>query len=205
MSHYFSRQALSAPQNPLHTVRLSLAQQKLEMATGNGVFAKKGLDDGSRLLLKTALPAVQQLAPGARIADLGCGWGAMGCFLAAKSPDSTVTMSDVNARAAWLAHYNAKQNKLENTNVFCGDGLSAVQDNHFDLIVCNPPIRAGNAVIQTLFDDAYRCLKSEGQFWAVIRTAQGAKSWQKKLEAQFGNCQTVIIESGYRILQCTKA
>lgn len=205
MSHYFSRQALSAPQNPLHTVRLRLAGQTLEMATGNGVFAKKGLDEGSRLLLKTALPTIEQLPPGARIADLGCGWGAMGCLLAAKCPGSIVTMSDVNARAAWLAQHNAKQNNLENTSVFCGDGLSAVHDSHFDLIVCNPPIRAGNTVIQSLFDDAHRCLKSEGQLWAVIRTAQGAKSWQKKLEAQFGNCQTVIIESGYRILQCAKA
>ncbi len=205
MSHYFSRHALSAPQNPLHTVRLRLAGQTLEMATGNGVFAKKGLDEGSRLLVKTALPAIEQLPPGARIGDLGCGWGAMGCLLAAKCPESIVTMSDVNARAAWLAQHNAKQNNLGNTHVFCGDGLSAVQDGYFDLIVCNPPIRAGNAVIQTLFDDAYRCLKSEGQLWAVIRTAQGAKSWQKKLEAQFGNCETVIIESGYRILQCTKA
>jgi 16S rRNA (guanine1207-N2)-methyltransferase len=205
MSHYFSRHALSAPQNPLHTVRLRLAGVSLEMATGNGVFAKKGLDEGSRLLLKTALPTVQQLPPRARIGDLGCGWGAMGCLLAAKCPTSIVTMSDVNARAAWLAQYNAKQNNLENTHVFCGDGLSAVEDSHFNLIVCNPPIRAGNAVIQTLFDDAYRCLKTQGQLWVVIRTAQGAKSWQKKLEAQFGNCETVIIESGYRILQCVKA
>lgn len=204
MPHYFSRNTLSAPQNPLQTVRLKLAGQTLEMATGNGVFAKKGLDEGSRLLLKTALPTAQQLPAGAHIGDLGCGWGAMGCLLAAKCPTSTVTMSDVNARATWLAQHNAKQNKLENAHVFCGDGLSAVQDSHFDLIVCNPPIRAGNAVIQTLFDGAHRCLKTQGQLWVVIRTAQGAKSWQKKLETQFGNCQTVIIASGYRILQCSK-
>lgn len=204
MPHYFSRNALSAPQNPLHSVRLHIARQTLNMATGNGVFAKKGLDEGSRLLLETVLPITQQLPPGAHIADLGCGWGAMGCLLAAKNAQTTVFMSDINARAAWLAHYNARQNNLENIHVFCGDGLSAVRPGHFDLIVCNPPIRAGNAVIQTLFDDAYRCLKPNGQLWSVIRTAQGAKSWQKKLAAQFGNCQIVAIESGYRILQCTK-
>lgn len=204
MSHYFSRSALSAPQNPLHTVRLHIAGQSLDMATGNGVFAKKGLDEGSRLLLETVLPATGQLSPGARIADLGCGWGAMGCVLAAKNDQSSVFMSDVNARATWLAHRNARQNNLENTHIFCSDGLRAVQSNLFDLIVCNPPIRAGNTVIQTLFDDAQRCLKAQGELWVVIRTAQGAKSWQKKLAAQFGNCQTVAIENGYRILQCKK-
>ena len=204
MSHYFSRNTLSAPQNPLQTVRLSIAHQPLDMATGNGVFAKKGLDQGSRLLLETVLPTARQLSPGARIADLGCGWGAMGCVLAAENSQCSIFMSDVNARATWLARHNARQNGLENTHVFCGDGLNAVESNQLDLIVCNPPIRAGNAVIQTLFDQALRCLKAQGQLWVVIRTAQGAKSWQKKLATQFGNCETVVIEHGYRILQCTK-
>ena len=39
-------------------------------------------------------------------------------------------------------------------------------------------------------------LKVGGHLWIVLRTAQGAKSWAKKLETQFGNCGTVAIEKG---------
>lgn len=113
-------------------------------------------------------------------------------------------MCDINAHAAWLAAINARQNQLANAHVWCGDALSAASDEYFDLVVCNPPIRAGNATIAKMFQDAQRCLKTGGVLCIVIRTAQGAKSWQKRLTSQFGNCQTLAIESGYRVLQSEK-
>jgi 16S rRNA (guanine1207-N2)-methyltransferase len=55
-----------------------------------------------------------------------------------------------------------------------------------------------------MFEDAHRCLATGGVLRIVIRTAQGAKSWQKRLAELFGNCETLAIESGYRVLQCVK-
>ena len=200
-SHYFSRHALTAPQNVPESKLVRAAGRTLQMATGRGVFAKSGLDAGSRLLLETALPTLGVLPAWGRLCDLGCGWGALGCFIAAQNTSLCVTMCDVNARAAWLAKFNAQQNDLQNTRVWCGDGLRAARDASFDCIVSNPPIRAGNATLGVLFDDAHRCLKTGGELWIVIRTAQGAKSWQKRLETLFGHCETVIIKNGYRVLR----
>jgi 16S rRNA (guanine1207-N2)-methyltransferase len=203
-SHYFSRHVPSTPQNLPEARPVRVAGSTLQMATGRGVFAKSGLDAGSRLLLETALPALGVLPAGARICDLGCGWGALGCFLAARLKNNSVVMGDINGRAAWLANFNAQQNNLQNTGVWCGDGLRAAQSESFDAIVSNPPIRAGNAALGVLFADAHRCLKPGGELWAVIRTAQGAKSWQKRLEHLFGNCETVVIKNGYRVLKGTR-
>lgn len=207
-SHYFSPQSVPAtdPAKPIRmkTIRMTVKGHHLEMAAGNGMFSKSAFDDGSRLLIKNILPAIQVLPPGALVCDLGCGWGPIGCFLAAHNPSTPVVMCDINARAAWFARLNAQKNGLPNAFVWCGDGLSAAKNEVFDVVVCNPPIRAGNAVIGVLFDGAHRCLKTGGELWVVIRTSQGAKSWQKKLEAMFGNCETVFIVSGYRILKCEK-
>lgn len=186
-------------------MRVRIGQRALQMATGRGVFAKGGLDAGSRLLLQSVLPTLEALPEQARVCDLGCGWGALGCFIAAQNPSTPVLMCDINARAAWLAQFNARQNNLDNAHVWCGNGLGAVRDEAFDVVVCNPPIRAGNQTIGVLFDGAHRTLKSDGVLWAVIRTAQGAKSWQKRLETLFGNCETVLIKDGYRILKSEKA
>ena len=171
----------------------------LKLATGAGVFARRGLDEGTRLLLQSA-----HLTGAKRIGDLGCGWGAVACFVAHEYSMSQVFAVDINLRATQLAQLNLQTNKTENSSVWCGDGLSSARDNFFDAILFNPPIRAGNVVIQKLFDDAFRCLKIGGKIWIVLRTAQGAKSWAKKLETQFGNCETIAIESGYRVLVCVR-
>lgn len=174
------------------------------MATGSGVFSRDALDAGSRILLEKLLPTLSSRPAPKSVCDLGCGWGAIGCFLAAHYPSTPVAMGDVNARAAWLAHYNACHNELANARVWCGDGLRAVRSECFEIVACNPPIRAGNAVIGVLFEDAYRCLQFGGEMWVVIRTAQGAKSWQKRLVQLFGNCETIALEKGYRVLKSVK-
>lgn len=114
-------------------------------------------------------------------------------------------MCDINLRAVHLARVNLRQNQLDNARVWCGNGLSAIASQSFDTVLCNPPVRAGNAVIGRLFEDAHRCLERGGVLWVVLRTAQGAKSWQKRLAQQFGNCDTTAIKSGYRILRSRKA
>lgn len=203
-THYFSRRSFSAPQQLSKVLRLQVAQSTLEVVTGRGVFARAGLDAGSKVLLETVLPLFTSLPDQSQVADLGCGWGALGCFLARRNPQTSVFMCDVNAHAAWLAKHNIERNRLSNARVWCGDGLSAARSAQFDRVITNPPIRTGNRTLEVLFADAHRCLKPEGELWLVIRTAQGAKSWQKRLQTLFGNCETVALKSGYRVLHCKK-
>lgn len=203
-SHYFSS---SAPlKQASRHIEATLNGLTLQFATGDGVFSKSALDEGSRLLLETALRHSELFAQhqNARVADLGCGWGAISCFAAALAPQNLVFGCDINERAVALAHQNARLNDLKNAFFWCGDGLSAAKSEFFDVIFCNPPVRAGNETIERLFADAHRCLKPSGELWVVLRTAQGAKSWQKRLETQFGSCETKEIKHGYRILQSRK-
>jgi 16S rRNA (guanine1207-N2)-methyltransferase len=175
----------------------------MEFDTGPGVFARSGLDEGSRLLLSTAHQS-GELEAGRRYCDLGCGWGPIGCFLARLAPQAHIALVDINRAAVQLARENAHRNGLTNADLWCGDGLCAVRSSIFDAILCNPPVRAGNRVIEQLFDDAHRCLRPGGSLWVVLRTAQGAKSWARRLGDSWGNCESLAIEKGYRILRARK-
>lgn len=200
-SHYFSPQTLVSDE-PLtrSSPRAVFARgHSLQFLTGDGVFSKSGLDAGSRILIDAIL-----VSPNAIFCDLGCGWGAVGAFVAREFSGVQIYAVDVNARAVQLARHNFRLNQIGDAALWCGDGLSATRSDFFDTIACNPPIRAGNTVIEKLFEDAHRGLKIGGELWVVIRTAQGAKSWQKKLAARFGECETAIMKNGYRVLKAVR-
>ena len=208
-AHYFNPHppaALNSPATPQPSpsFQVRAAGHVLEFATGPGVFSRSALDEGSHLLLATAAQAGAELAAAARLCDLGCGWGPVGCFLARLAPQACISLVDINRGAAQLARRNLSHNSLTNAHVWCGDGLSAICDAAYDAVFCNPPVRAGNLVIGQLFDDAHRCLLPGGSLWVVLRTAQGAKSWARRLHDSFGNCETMAIEKGYRILRSHK-
>lgn len=207
-NHYFTaRDWLTSVEldRDSHMVSLSYRDKRtsseiaLRFATGLGTFSRGEFDEGSRLLLATAT-----WPQDAAICDLGCGWGAVGCFLARLAPDTRVAMCDLSAHAVQLARLNVRANALPNAFVWQGEGLTACAASVFDTILCNPPVRAGNEVIARLFAEAQRCLKPGGSLWVVLRTAQGAKSWQKRLAGQFGNCETVKKDGGFRILRSIK-
>lgn len=204
-AHYFTaRDWLSAVDldRSTETVDITACGVTLRFATGLGTFSRGELDFGSRLLLET----VFQNAPseGSTLCDLGCGWGALMCFAAKLWPASRVVGCDLSAPAAQLARLNARTNALSNCSAMQGDGLAAARGSSFDVVLCNPPVRAGNAVIARLFADAHRCLKPNGVLWVVLRTQQGAKSWQKRLATQFDSCETIVLEKGFRVLRSTK-
>ena len=203
-AHYFSSSPpLEAGQG--QGVEVSVAGASIVLQGGAGTFSKSELDEGTQLLIETfvASPAFEQ--PGSpRWCDLGCGWGAVACVLAKLRPQAALWACDINRRAAALAQTNARLLQLENVAAWNGDGLGSCRSEFFDAILINPPVRAGNRVIDKLFDDAKRGLKPKGELWVVLRTAQGAKSWQKKLEAKFGICDTLEISHGYRILRATQ-
>ena len=209
-SHYFSPVATDwlDHDNAAHaagerSVVVRAGGWKLEMRSGAGTFARDGLDAGSQLLVESFLEEFKTTS-GVRLCDLGCGWGPVGCLLAKAFPDTSVFGCDINARAVFLARDNARRLLLPNAHFWCGDGLKSARPQLFDAILSNPPVRAGNAVIQSLFDDAFQTLQLNGQLWIVLRTAQGAKSWHKRLNAQFSNCRMIALQSGYRVLRCRR-
>ena len=81
---------------------------------------------------------------------------------------------------------------------FCVDtaGYQNIKDS-FDVVLLNPPIRAGKETIYRLYDETYDHLNQGGEFWLVIQKKQGAESTIKKLVSLFGNCEVITKNKGY--------
>jgi 16S rRNA (guanine1207-N2)-methyltransferase len=113
-------------------------------------------------------------------------------------------MIDINSRAVELARENAGNNGVKNITVKESDVLSAVQGQKFDVILTNPPIRAGKAVVHQIFEQAYEHLNEGGALWIVIQKKQGAPSAVAKLEGLFPVVEEVTKDKGYRIIKAQK-
>lgn len=193
--HYFTPDP-SAPHRP-REVTLRALGMTLAMQTDAGVFSADGLDPGSKLLME-ALPPLA-----GRVADLGCGWGAMGVPLALKNPGAEFILVDINERAVSLARKNIALNQAKNAVALAGDGLAAVQEG-LNAVVTNPPIRAGKQVIYGLFEQAKEKLAPGGKLYAVIRKQQGAPSALKFLQELFAAAQVIERGGGYWVIEATK-
>ena len=78
-------------------------------------------------------------APVRRIADIGCGTGAIGLTLAARCPQAQLVMIDVNDAALEFARVNAQVAGLSHRSTALHSDLLSGVDGDFDLIVSNPP------------------------------------------------------------------
>jgi len=162
--------------------------------TDNGVFSKKSVDYGSYILVKS----IYQKNLGSSLLDLGSGYGPIGIILKRFNPELEVEMVDVNSRAVELCKLNNSNNSTDIKVHLCDD-IERL-DHKFDTIVLNPPIRAGKAVIYSLYDKSKKMLNEHGHLYIVIRKAQGAASSIKKLETLFTTVRTIARDSGYLVI-----
>ena len=71
-------------------------------------------------------------------------------------------------------------------------------EGKFDLIVTNPPIRAGKKIVLNILLNSKHYLNKDGELWFVIRKDQGAKSIEKDLENTF-NIENVKKSKGFYV------
>src|SRR3990170_4892174 len=194
---YFSRKPASRSR-PAET-RVEIRGQSLRLRTDAGVFSRGKLDRGTELLLEAL-----EVGPCELILDLGCGYGAIGIVAARLSARGHVILTDVNERAVALARANLRANRVDNAEVRRGDLYAPVQGLAFDHIVCNPPIRAGRAVVDRIIREAPALLHEGGSLWLVVRTKQGADSVRKRMAEAFASADVVRRGSGYKVLRAVK-
>lgn len=165
----------------------------------NGVFSKQRVDYGSRVLLDTIVlnDNCQTLL------DVGCGYGTFGISLKKVYPHLQVEMVDINERAVSLTNKAIKLNAIDNARAYQSYIYESV-NGKFDVIVSNPPIRAGKKVVFEILEKAYDYLNDNGFLMIVIQKKQGAPSAKKKMEEVFGNCEVVNKDKGYYILKSVK-
>lgn len=196
MEHYFTNNPNL--KSELRTIIFKYNDYVLTFFSDNGVFSKDKLDYGSTLLIETILKNVNK--GNLDILDMGCGYGFLGVSMA-KFLCGNVTMCDVNERALHLAEKNLDANGVS-AKVLESDMYSNITDI-YDLIVTNPPIRAGKDVVYGILDGARDRLKAKGELWFVIRKDQGAKSTISHLEETM-NCEVVEKSKGFYIVKATK-
>ena len=180
----------------IHELNVELLGQQLTFLTDAGVFSKKMIDYGSRVLL-----SVLDFEAGERVLDVGCGYGPLGLTLA-KAYGVAATMVDINQRALDLAQKNAERNRIS-ADIFQSNVYEKV-NGIFDHIISNPPIRACKQVVHEVISGSYEHLTEGGDLTLVIQKKQGASSAKSKMEAIFGNCEIVKKDKGYYILRSEK-
>ena len=177
VSHYFENDQ-NLPSN-LKKTTTTIFNHNFIFYTDNGVFAKRGLDYGSRLLLES-LPYEKLKGP---ILDVGCGYGVLGIIIS-KLTNLEVDMIDVNKRALHLSNRNIKENNCTNINAFLSDCYQNIT-RKYKTIITNPPIRAGKKIVYEILFKAKEHLEKDGTLYLVIRKEQGAKSTITDLKKEY--------------------
>lgn len=160
---------------------LLFAGRRLTFATSLDLFSSHQVDAGTRMLLRTLEPLLSEgggVSPpdgpieGARVLDLGCGYGPLGVALATLPAVAAAHLVDRDALALEFARENARRNLApqcldDRVTVGASLGLDDVRDagnGGYDLVVSNVPGRAGDAVIASLLVGALGVLRPGGPF-----------------------------------------
>ncbi len=193
MSHYFTNDDLKSN---VQKNEVMILNKKFIFNTDNGVFAKKKIDFGTRLLLEVI--GIYKFH--GRVLDVGCGYGVIGIVIA-KLTSCQVELIDINKRALHLTKMNIKENNLTNASCFESDCYSNITEK-YNYIVTNPPIRAGKKIVYEILMKAKNYLEKDGKLFLVVRKEQGAKSLINDLEEVY-NVNVLDKNKGFFIIECT--
>lgn len=193
MEHYFTNN--DTLKSDFRTIIYKINDDTLEFTSDLGVFSKNKVDFGSDLLIRTYLDKGRS---DISLLDVGCGYGIIGIALASLK-NTKSTLIDINKRAVHLSNINIKNlgvnAKTLNSNIY-----ESVNDT-YDVVITNPPIRAGKSVVLSILLDAKKHLKENGELWAVIRKDQGAKSILEILKKEY-NAEVIEKSKGFFIIVC---
>ncbi len=99
-------------------------------------------------LVEAALARIPKNTP-TRVLDVGTGSGAIAIAIAAHRPRAAITAVDLSPAALAVARENAATHSLENRIRFIeSDLLAALPNEHFDLILSNPPYVPANEPLE---------------------------------------------------------
>lgn len=168
MNHYFTNN--DQLKSEVRVIKYYYDSTCFEFLSDHGVFSKNKIDFGSVTLIEAYLKNKKNIH---NFLDVGCGYGFLSIVLARELKITGVGV-DINLRALSLARENAKLNQVSVS--FKESNIYDKVEGKFDLIITNPPIRAGKQVVLDILVGAKNHLNQDGELWAVIRKDQGAKS-----------------------------
>lgn len=183
----------------LRVLEFKYDKYNFDFYSDNGVFSKDEIDYGTILLIETFL----KNSNAKKILDVGGGIGVISIVLS-KVLGSVCDMVEINDRAIELSNKNIKVNHLE-------DRVKTIKSNvyenvceTYDVVITNPPIRAGKKVVYEILFKAFDYLCETGELWFVMRKNHGALSAKKDLEEKGYKCDIVEKDKGFFIVKVCK-
>jgi len=193
LEHYFTNNPYL--KSEIKTITYEKENCRLSFKSDNSVFSKDKIDYGSSFLIDTFIKHNDiEIKTGL---DVGCGYGLIGIVLN-KKLNIKFDMIDVNRRAVHLTEMNIKENKAD-CRSFQSDIYSNV-DKKYDLVITNPPIRAGKKVLEDILINAQNYLNSDGRLWFVMRRDHGVKSMQATLDSYY-ETEIVAKSKGFYVVK----
>jgi 16S rRNA (guanine1207-N2)-methyltransferase len=159
-----------------------LGGRRLRFESTWGLFSPREIDTGTALLLRHV-----EVAEDAHCLDLGCGYGPIGCTLAALAPRGRTLMVDKDFIAVDFARRNAALNGLANAEAQLSNGFEQLDPAlRFDLVASNIPAKVGKELLALMLHDARARLNPGGRLYLV--TVNGLREFMKRnLREVFGN------------------
>ncbi|MBI5398408.1 class I SAM-dependent methyltransferase [Candidatus Woesearchaeota archaeon] len=178
-------------------ITISIAGLRFELFSAKGVFSKRELDPGSRVLIESAVAT-----PGAHVLDLGCGYGVVGISIKKQHPSVNLSLSDVNERALQLTRMNLELHRMK-ARIIHSDGFSNI-DERFDVILLNPPQSAGKDVCLRLIEESFSHARPGGSLQLVARPSKGGRTLADKMKDVFGNVKVIGRGGGFSVYLSVK-
>ncbi len=157
-----------------------------------GVFSADGVDPGSRLLA-----GVLPDTPGARVADLGAGWGLLATQVLKRPGVQAVHLIEAEHDALDCARANIHDARAQ---FHWADATACSLPGPVDTVVMNPPFHAGRAARSDLgrafIAAAAGLLTAKGTLWMV---ANRHLPYDAALAEAFHSAETVTEDRSYRV------
>src|ERR1700687_6238690 len=192
-SHYFD--PVPVVTSKRRTVHLNVGELALELQADRGVFGSRGVDLGTRVLLRES----PEPRVGGDAVHGGSGWGPFASASARQAPGARIWAVDVNERAIELTKANAAAAAAANVTACSPDG--GPDAGRFAAISSIPPVRVGKAALHELLVRWLGRLGEGGRAYLVVQRNLGADSLGAWLVAQGYEVQRLKSKKGYRILQ----
>ncbi|MBN1149950.1 methyltransferase [candidate division WOR-3 bacterium] len=158
-----------------------------------GVFSRKKIDEGSKLLIQNVKTSKHK-----KIIDFGGGYGAIGLSLSGLA--QKCYLIENNLIAIKCCAKNLCLNKAMNCQLIFEERVPENLFGTVDLFVSNPPTHFGGNTADFIIDQAYRALAKDGVAAFVVHRTGGYSS---RLKHVFKNVE--IEENGfYSVLKAKK-
>lgn len=160
-----------------------------------GVFSHRHLDTGARRLMDQ-----MELAPDARVLDIGCGAGTVALAAACRGEGVTVHSVDSNARAIECTNRGAALNELANVKSELNADGNYSGASSYDLALANPPYYASFRIAEHFLTAGQRALRPGGKILVVTKSPDW---YQENLSRWFVNA-TIQEIKGYYVVDAVR-